>query len=272
MLQNENRTLHAENEQLLANQMSAGFSAQHAAQDQAIQTIDNRLLVMHKDLTARMDGMAQMLSGCIRSESMTTRGSVSMSQRQLGGDIATLSSDLQRTSKKIDESINASTDSIQQKITTERNLLAAVIEETRSAVSTHDKDIKELLIQYFHQMMEHQNQLAAEVSSSTNDSNREFIHIFEEYCKSTLGSIANTGDIYYQMQNDERECLEKIRLLSNEMLGLGEHQKKIMEELSQLCRDSDQFLEIQKSINDIWEIMKAVWVDSLLSDYQRILG
>lgn len=251
--------------------MSAGFSAQHAAQDLAAQTIDNRLLAMHKDLTVRMDGMAKMLCSCIQSEGTTTREGLLMSQRQLSGDIAALSSDLQRAAEKIAESVSTSADSTQQKITAERNILAAAIEGTSLAVSTCDKDIKELLTQYFHQMLDHQTHLAAEVSGSVRDSNREFISTFEQYCTSALATISNTKDIYRQMQADEQESLEKIRLLSNEMLGLGEHQKRIMEELSQLCRDSDQFLEIQKSINDIWEIMKAVWVDSLLTDYQRIL-
>lgn len=271
MLQNENRALHAENGRLLADRISAGFSAQRTAQDQAAQAIDGRLLAIHEDLIAKMDGMAKMLCSYIQSESTTTREGILMSQRQLGGDITALSSCLRRTEEKMEGSVSASADSIQEKIDAGRNFLAAAIEGTSSAVSAHDKDMKELLAQYFHQTLDHQKHLAAEVSGSVRDSNREFISTFEQYCTSALATISNTRDIYRQMQADEQESLEKIRLLSNEMLGLGEHQKRIMEELSQLCRDSDQFLEIQKSINDIWEIMKAVWVDSLLTDYQRIL-
>lgn len=81
--------------------------------------------------------------------------------------------------------------------------------------------------------------------------------------------IKITSEKYKEMEAEERENLCKIKELSGQMAELHAHQKTVMEYLSQLCQDSDQFMEIQKSINDMWEIMKAVWVDSLLNEYKR---
>ena len=271
-MQNENRALHAENKRLLSNQMSEGFSVQHTAYNQVAQTIVGRLQEMHRDLSSRMDGMAQMLYGCIQSENAATRDELLMADKQIHGDISALSSDVRVTAESLERSVSAATGSIQQKIAAERNMLASALEEARVTASEHDQEMKELLIRYFDQTMAQQKLLSAEATASVQESNRTFLTRFEQYCSSALKSITEAGDAYLQMETDERESLDKIRSLSRDMLELGEHQKKIMGELSQLCEDSDQFLEIQKSINDIWEIMKVVWVDSLLNDYERTLS
>lgn len=68
---------------------------------------------------------------------------------------------------------------------------------------------------------------------------------------------------------DEEAWLEKFSKLSQDFITLTDAQYPVMAKLSQLSQDSDQFMEIQKSINDMWEIMKAVWVDSLLEEYGK---
>ena len=271
-LQNENRALHAENKRLLSNQLSEGFSVQHTAYNQVAQTIVGRLQEMHRDLSSRMDGMAQMLYGCIQSENATTRDELLMADKKIHGGIGALSSDLRVTAESLERSVSAATGSIQQKISAERDLLASALEDARVSSSEHHQEMKELLIRYFEQTMAQQKQLSDETAASVQESNRTFLTRFEQYCNSALKSISEAGDAYLQMKTDERESLDKIRSLSRDMLELGEHQKNIMGKLSQLCEDSDQFFEIQKSINDIWEIMKVVWVDSLLTDFEKTLA
>lgn len=100
-------------------------------------------------------------------------------------------------------------------------------------------------------------------------SQREWMVEIEKICLSALEEMKQTSGKYQNMQADEEENLNRIKELSSQMQELGSRQKAVMERLSQLCQDSSQFMEIQKSINDIWEIMKAVWVDSLLNEYRR---
>lgn len=72
---------------------------------------------------------------------------------------------------------------------------------------------------------------------------------------------------YDKLVGFEDQWLERLERLSRNFAALQKEQSKVMGHLSQLCQDSDQFLEIQKSINDMWEIMKIVWVDSLLNGF-----
>lgn len=146
------------------------------------------------------------------------------------------------------------------------------ISEMGKSVSSQSNDIAEQIIQSFHNIIEHQQQLSSDSCELIVNANKDLVSRVEQYSISALEEVKNTAEKYQQMEHDEQESLDKIRILSNEMLELGEHQKKVMEQLSQLCQDSDQFMEIQKSINDMWEIMKAVWVDSLLNDFNNNLN
>lgn len=77
-------------------------------------------------------------------------------------------------------------------------------------------------------------------------------------------------DKTYVRQDDalqkETAHLDKLSTLFTNFLQLFKDQTAIMNRLEQLCQDSTHFLEIQKSIQDLWEIMKVVWVDSLLDE------
>lgn len=146
------------------------------------------------------------------------------------------------------------------------------INEMQKTVFAQNKDIEEKILQFSHQILECQQQLSSDSCELIANANRDLVSRVEQYSISTLEEVKNTAEKYRQMEHDEQESLDKIRTLSNEMLELGEHQKKVMEQLFQLCQDSDQFMEIQKSINDMWEIMKVVWVDSLLNDFNDNLN
>lgn len=154
----------------------------------------------------------------------------------------------------------------------EKEAVTSSFEELKKEVSSQSRDIKEKLEQSLHQILEQQQQTARNSCDWIADANKSLVLRIEEYCTSALEEIRGIGDNYRRMEHDGQENLDKMQALSSEMLELGEHQKKVMEQLSQLCQDSDQFMEIQKSINDIWEIMKAVWVDSLLHDYEKELN
>lgn len=146
------------------------------------------------------------------------------------------------------------------------------ISKMEKSVSGQNKDIEKQISQSSHNILERQQQLSSDSCELIVNANRDLVSRVEQYSTSAFEEVKNTAEKYQQMEHDEQESLDKIRILSSEMLELGEHQKKVMEQLSQLCQDSDQFMEIQKSINDMWEIMKAVWVDSLLNDFNNNLN
>ena len=60
--------------------------------------------------------------------------------------------------------------------------------------------------------------------------------------------------------------MNQLNALIKQCVSLFQNQAQIMNYLANICQDADQFLDIQKSINHLWEIMKVVWVDSLLKD------
>lgn len=146
------------------------------------------------------------------------------------------------------------------------------ISEMKKSVSSQSNDIVEQIVQSFHNIIEHQQQLSSDSCELIVNANKDLVSRVEQYSISAFEEVKIIAEKYQQMEHDEQESLDKIRILSSEMLELGEHQKKVMEQLSQLCQDSDQFMEIQKSINDMWEIMKVVWVDSLLNDFNDNLN
>lgn len=85
-----------------------------------------------------------------------------------------------------------------------------------------------------------------------------------------INEFKDTRKHYEKVVHFEDEWLDRLENLSNDFLVLKKAQTEVMEHLSQLCQDSDQFMEIQKSINDMWEIMKVVWVDSLLNEFSKL--
>ena len=129
---------------------------------------------------------------------------------------------------------------------------------------------KKMQGQYEH-VMQAQKTAVSEIEQKIYEAhvrNQKKFQLFEE----DFGKLESGQDVlrqeitghYDKLVGFEDQWLKRLERLSSTFDALQKEQSKVMERLSQLCQDSDQFLEIQKSINDMWEIMKIVWGDSLL--------
>lgn len=97
---------------------------------------------------------------------------------------------------------------------------------------------------------------------------KECMDLFDKMSVQFQASVKEFQDTrkhYEKIVHSEDQCIDKLEVLSKQFALLSQEQRKVMEKLGMLCEHSDQFMEIQKSINDMWEIMKVVWVDSLLN-------
>lgn len=296
-LRRENRELLAENQRLLSAKLSEKYSGLYTAENQSTQFLAAQIKQSHKDLTAQIESALRMIYDQVVSEGEMTRGRISSvkrlqeeTQKEIKAGVFQTSAEIKNAAEHLEYAVTAEAESLRKKATEidtkTKNQLAAVIRNQETAKNSaaaffdqlnkeesdrHD-EMKGMISQSLRQILEQQEQSSAKSCSAIADSNRSLILRIEEYCTSALEEVKGVADRYRQIEQDGQENLDKIRELSGEMLELGEHQKRVMEQLSQLCQDSDQFMEIQKSINDIWEIMKAVWVDSLLSEYQKELN
>ena len=128
---------------------------------------------------------------------------------------------------------------------------------------------KKMQGQYEH-VMQAQKTAVSEIEQKIYEAhvrNQKKFQLFEE----DFGKLESGQDVlrqeitghYDKLVGFEDQWLKRLERLSSTFDALQKEQSKVMERLSQLCQDSDQFLEIQKSINDMWEIMKIVsagWV------------
>jgi predicted chitinase len=90
-----------------------------------------------------------------------------------------------------------------------------------------------------------------------------------EQFENVIRGLKDTRKHYDNVIHSEDQWLGRLEKISNDFVSLHKNQLKAMEYLSQVCQDSDQFMEIQKSINGMWEVMKVVWVDSLLDGFEN---
>lgn len=294
----ENRELLAENQRLVSAQLGEKYTGLYAAENQSTQFLAKKIAESHKDLSAQIESALRMIYDLVASEGETTRGRVSSAkkllqeeiQRELKSGCSQTSEEIRNAAEHLEHAVTAEADSLRKKAAqidrqtgeqlaavirnqeTARDFAASSLEELNRDVSSRHSDIREMISQSLHQILEQQEQTLEKGCSAIADANRSLILRMEEYCTSALEEVKSVADRYRQIEQDGQENLDRIRELSSEMLELGEHQKKVMEQLSRLCQDADQFMEIQKSINDIWEIMKAVWVDSLLGTYEKELN
>ena len=89
------------------------------------------------------------------------------------------------------------------------------------------------------------------------EESRDLIRTQEATLQSGLQALNGTSQ-----RVDEQ--IDHFSALMAQYTLLFQNQSQIMDYLARLCQNSDQFLDIQNSINHMWEIMKVVWVDSLL--------
>lgn len=263
-LHRENRELNVENQKLVSSQIREYYSQLYLAENQGTQLLVLKIQEIQKDLYARLEHMSDLI--CRRIADM------SLTEQKMENDLAELRmavNDMAKMQEKNQAEIRSAFSSESVRLEEGRNCLErAIAAEGASSRKAIYEDIRKQVSCIF----EKQQKLSSDSCKVIADANKELIIRIEQYCTMMLEEIKDTAENYRQMERDGQENLDKIRVLSGEMLELGEHQKKIMEQLSVLCQNSDQFMEIQKSINNMWEIMKAVWVDSLLSDYETGLN
>lgn len=230
---------------------------------------------MHKDLSAKMEGMSRLIYQQLITHGEKTDSNILLAEKKINANISVLQASV-NTFSEIQEKIQPEVKSALSTAMIQVEERGAHLEQV---ITTEGDSLRKSIVQLNTQMsngislvVQNQRELFGKSCETITESNKDLISRVEQHCTSALEAIKNIAERYKQMEYDEQESLEKIRTLSSEMLDLGEHQKRVMEHLSQLCQDSDQFMEIQKSINDIWEIMKAVWVDSLLNDFNNKLN
>lgn len=309
-LRKENRELFAQNQQILSTQYYKLYTSEkehtqflNAKIGEIHRELSDKMegtsRLIYQQITANSEAARNTISSStkkIETDVSGVQAAIKVlakmqekTQNEMKSAFSSTSAQLEETEAHLEQTIAADGDSsrkaisqlntqmddtlsyVMQNQNAAKNALTSSIEELSQFVSSQNNDIVEQISQSLHQILEKQQQIPIDSCNLVADANRKFLVRIEQYCTSALEEVKKTGERYRQMEQDEQETLDKIRSLSSEMLKLGEQQKKVMEQLSQLCQDSDQFMELQKSLNDIWEIMKAVWVDSLLNDYQKSL-
>lgn len=187
---------------------------------------------------------------------------------------------LQRGQEKIASRVDEQGSSVREAVrgATERQESAVqkafgdTVEKQRSAIQDSNKDLSKRL--------EEAGKKAEDIVSSSSRMISSYLGKMEkdqeEDLREMSGQLENairefkdTRKHYDSVIRSEDQWLGRLEKLSNDLVSLHESQLKAMEYLSQVCQDSDQFMEIQKSINGMWEIMKVIWVDSLLDGLEK---
>lgn len=286
-LRRENRELIAENQNLILSQINKQYFELYSADSQGTQSLTSKIQETYGDLYSQLNGISRLIYQQITADGESTREIMSSTKQKMEAAFSSESVQIKESMERLERAIavdgNSSREIISQlgvqvndrlSFTTkehekETNSVISSISDMKKTVSSQCEEIKGQISQALAQIFERQQQLSSDSCGLIVDANKDLVFKVEQYCTSALEEVKNTARNYQKMEQDEQENLERIRELSGEMFELSEHQKRIMEQLSQLCQDSDQFMEIQKSINNIWEIMKAVWIDSLLNDYEE---
>lgn len=259
----ENKELSAENQRLIAAQISENYVSLYNVENQNVQFLASGLSELRKDLSAQIEGLSRLVYQQLEVNNDAAQANIQSAERKLRADISVVQDSVNKYSVQQEKN--------RQEEKSQLSEIAAQLTESQKRQSEMIQEISNQLEVSLNQIMASQNSLSDQSCQSIAKSNESLISRVEQYCTLALEEVRKTAENYKQIGQDEQEHLDKIRTLSDDMLELGEHQKIVMENLSRLCQHSEQFMEIQKSINDIWEIMKAVWVDSLLNDLEKNL-
>lgn len=275
-LREENQRLISENQRLLLSQMDSCCSSIHQASNQSTHQLTAMISAATSDLSKHMDEITQKLyqQNQTNSKKMLT-SMASLSENVSGAKydieqaIFEVRSDLLTSNAQRKAQIEEGIHSIQDTQINTHNFLAQSIVEQRDFVKKLHSETETGLDSMLQQIIDHQKILADDSSNAIIHSQEACLSEITKKCHEVLGETRETAKLYGEMSRSEQEILTRAHSLLDEMLALSEQQKLVMDHLSKLRQDSDQFLEIQKSINDIWEIMKAVWVDSLINDFEN---
>lgn len=146
------------------------------------------------------------------------------------------------------------------------------VSEQRTAIWNVNKEISKCLEETEKKVVDAVSSGGREFSSyleKMEKSHEVTLRKMSEQFEIAIREFRDTRNHYQNMVHSEDQWLERLEKLSNDFVALLREQSKAIEYLSQICQESDQFMEIQKSINDMWEIMKVVWVDSLLDGLEK---
>lgn len=129
---------------------------------------------------------------------------------------------------------------------------------------------KEVLIE------QNQQLLISAIEGNADKVCENIIHFLHEEMEAIQKSNENIDHLRQSLENyknlSEKQLNDRIVMLQHDIQekGMDIHQtieENIERVVSEVAQDSRQLLDIQRAINDLWEIMKVVWVDSLLDGY-----
>ncbi len=275
-LKKENHRLLMDNQRLMSEQIRENYVGLCNAETQSTKFLADKIEEMYQALFAQMEGMSRLICQQLETDSEAARNSILSAEKKIETDVSAVNDsirDLIRQQEKNMSEVRSSVSAVSAQMKEAKSCINETMVKYGDSLQKSGTQLSQQLNDSFSSMQQTQKKAEDAIVLTIEEQRRSLLSGIDRYCTVALEEVIDIAERYKQMECDEQESLGKIRTLSNEMLELGEHQKKVMEHLSQLCQDSDQFMEIQKSINDIWEIMKAVWVNSLLNDFDsRIDG
>lgn len=259
-LKNENQILMEENRNLLIEKIRKECGDLFQAEVKGADEIKSLVLGASHDLWKKVENISGRREKQISVEGESVRKAIIVAEEQMNGRLSEIKSDVETTIRSLDDGRKESElgkAAVTAEIGKAKEYLGDALSHMKSEYSDAIHDVQKQQEVEIHRM--------EAVENACRDSALQV----EKTYLSALEEIKTTSKKYQDMEAEERENLDEIKELSSQMEELGTRQRVVMEHLSQLCQDSDQFMEIQKSINDMWEIMKAVWVDSLLNEYEK---
>lgn len=124
------------------------------------------------------------------------------------------------------------------------------------------------------ELQQHQASAEKMISEATETAFLQYRTASEELKTAQAETSAEVSRECNSMRKTVTEAVGEVSVRSQNMGEFLEKMEncKIMELEGQLSLFFEQFTEVQRSINDMWEIMKVVWVDSLLKEFEKSIG
>jgi len=94
---------------------------------------------------------------------------------------------------------------------------------------------------------------------------------FQDIYQQALKIVEEEEKLRKDTSHDLKIQIEELADLTKQYKEQYYSQEYVLR-MEKLSQDSRQLLDIQRAINDLWEIMKVVWVDSLIDGYDKSGG
>ncbi|MDE6636297.1 MAG: hypothetical protein K2K09_06810, partial [Lachnospiraceae bacterium] len=186
-------------------------------------------------------------------------------QYQIESGVQEQSSDIRKEIQSVQKNLKSEF----QKISERMGVLIQNDERIASNLKRQGESIQKAVSKGTEEVTSGNRELSVHLENLEKNEETALRNLSEQF-ELAINEFKDTRKHYEKVVHLEDEWLDRLENLSNDFLVLKKAQTEVMEHLSQLCQDSDQFMEIQKSINDMWEIMKVVWVDSLLDEFSKL--